>query len=287
MRTKKLYKACKGRRDFPAGSDKKGVSRRDWLKGLLGGLCMAATSGGICSCECLKGRDRKAQLKDFWKRVDEIHAGELVKSLIGAARAQVAYSGSLAESERSVIFQGSEAGKGHRRRAEEHFQKRTEELVKAKTALARFESKIDEKGRKDFKEFLSSRGTGSIKADLREFAVMRLKESPNIMPKDAKMAMEKLNEGLDLIGRLGSFEDAVQLLNKRLDTSIEKKFGNPGLGRDLCILVLVLSSMYVVLIILAVIVYALICAITLGLLCKQLDLQDILDDMIDDICGPA
>jgi len=280
-----VYKHRKRSRDFPVRSNEGDISRRDWLKGVMGGLCALATSGGISSCACLK-RDRpKARLKDFWKRVDEIHARELVDSVISAGKAQVEYSRSLAESERAVIFLGSDAGKEHRWRAEEQFRKRTEELLNAKTALTRFVSKVDKGPRRLFNEFLSARGVASLKADAREFVVKRLSVATSIMPDDAKMAMQKLDKGLDSIGQLRSFEDAVKLFDERLDASIEKKFGNPGIGRGLCILLLILSSMILLMIILAVVIYALICALTLGLLCHQLDLQDVLDDMIDDICG--
>jgi hypothetical protein len=281
-----VYKDGKEKGDFPVRRDEGNISRRNLFKGVVGGLCMLATSGVIHSCACLKRHGLKTRLKDFWKRVDEIHARDLVDSVISAGRAQVEYSRSLAESERAVILLGSDAGKEHHWRAEEHFRKRTEELRNAKTALARLASRVDKDRRTRFNEFLSDRGIASLKANAREFVVERLSIATNIMPDDAKKAMQKLDKNLDSIGRLRSFEDVIQLLDQRLDALTEKKFANPGISRGLCILILLLTSMFIVLLIVAILVFVLVCALTFGLLCQQLDLNDILDDVIDDICGP-
>lgn len=287
MKKINVYKHRKENRDYPIKSDKGNISRRDWLKGALGGLSMLATSGGIYSCACLKRRGPKSLLEEFWKRVDEIQARDLMDSIIKAGRANLEYSHSLAESERAVILLGIDAGKEQRSRAEEHFRKRTEELRNAKTALARLVSKIDKDGQTRFNEFLSDRGVASLKAEARSFVVKRLIMETSIMPDDAKGAMKKLDKNLESIGLLRSFEDVTQFLDQHLDALIEKKFGNPGISRGICILILVLTSMYMVLIIFAILVLVLVCILTLGFACDKLNLQDILDGMIDNICGSS
>lgn len=287
MKKINAYKQRNENNDYPVGSDEGNISRRDWLKGVLGGLSMLAASGGIYSCACLKRQGPKSLLKEFWKRVDEIHARDLMDSIINAGRANIEYSHSLAESERAVILLGSDAGKEQRLRAEESFRKRTEELRHAKTALDQLVNRIDKDGRTRFKEFLSDRGIASLKADGRDFVVKRLIIETSIMPDDAKKAMKNLDKNLESMGRLRTFEDVTQLLDQHLDVLIEKDFGNPGVSRGLCILILLLTSMYMLLIILAVLVLVLVCILTLGFACDRLNLQDILDDMIDNICGSS
>lgn len=287
MKKINVYKHRKENHGYPIKSNKENLSRRDWLRRVLGGLGMLATSGGIYSCACLKRHGPKSLLREFWKRVDEIHARDLMDSIIKAGRANFEYSHSLAESERAVILLGGGAGKEQRSRAEEYFRKRTKELLNARKALARLMSRIDKDRQTRFNEFLSDRGVASLKADARDFVIKRLIIETSIMPKDAKEAMKKLDKSLNSIGRLRSFEDVTQFLDQHLDALIEKEFGNPGISRGICILILVLTSMYVVLIVVAVLVLVLVCILTLGLAWDQLNLQDILDDMIENICGSS
>ena len=287
MKTNAVYKQEKKRPEFLLTNAEGNISRRDWFKRVVGVIGLLALGEGVSSCGIFKRIETRRRLKDFWKRVDEIQAGNLVDSVIRASKAQIEYSNWFAESERAVALQGSEVGKEERKRAEEFFQKRTEELRNAKTALARLVSKIDKSTRTDFNKALNDLGADSLKADAREFAINRLVSGIGIVPDDATEAMQKLDSNLEPIAGLRSFEDVTQLLDQRLDDLIDKKFGNPGIARGLCILLLVITSMYIILIVLAVLVLVLVCIITLGFACDSIDLQDIVDDMINDICGPA
>ncbi len=278
MKKETIRKQCKETREG-------NISRRDWLKGLLGGLGALAAGGSFYSCPPPPPPGPKPQLREFWKRVDQIKARALVNSAVSAARAQVGYSRSLGQSERADILMGKDAGKEMHTKSVEHFEARTEALRKVKTALADLAGRIDSKGQKRFTEFLNARGISSFTEDARKFAVRKLIPEVGIMPEDVKKAITRLDENLHSIERLSSFEDVVQFLDQHVDSLLEKKFGNPGMSSGLCILILLLSSIYIVLIMVAVLVYVLVCVLTLGLACQDLSLQEILDDMIADACG--
>jgi hypothetical protein len=262
------------------------VNRRDLLKVISGTMGFLALAGLNYSCICKKKIKRKPDLIKFWKEAEKIEADELVKSAIKAAKAQVGYSKHFTASKRAIAIKGEEYGKEELEKAKEQFDIRTAELKNTKITLERFVSKIEKNKLQQFNEYIREKSMAPFTKEIKDFTVKRLVGESNILPEEAKKGMDILNTNLDKVAELKSFDEMTQYLSQHIDHLIDKKFGNPGLARGLCILLLVLSSMYLVLIIIAVMVYALICVFTLGYACKTLTLEDVLNDMIDNICGP-
>lgn len=272
MENKELLKKRKEKR----------ISRREILKGGVGGLGILLFGSSLPSCVTLR---KKSLLAEFWKRADQIGAGDLLDSVLSASRAQVEYSRALAASERIAALLGEDAGKAERSKAQEYFNKRTRELQNAKTALNRLANRMTKEEKMRFDKYLNARGMNIITAEGRRVAINRL-VAADLMPNEAKEAVQKLDKNLAPVSRLQSFDDLATCLDRQLDSHMSKKFGNPGAGRGLCILLLLLSSIYLVLVIVAILVWVLVCIFTLGFACESVTAEDILNDMIDNACGP-
>lgn len=257
------------------------LTRRDLLKKIAGGMGILVLSGGFSSC---LSRRQQTRVQQFWRQVDKIQIDNLVESVISAARAQIDYKVAFTASQRTDALLGADAGKEQRYKAEELFKKRALELRNAKEALARINNRVSKDDRERFDEYLNARGIAPLIADARRVAVRRL-VAADIMPSEAKEALLTLDRNLGPLGKLRSFDELVQYLDRQLDVQIGKKLGNPGVLRGLCILLLVLSSMLIVLLVAAILVWVLVCILTLGFACEKVTVEEIFNDMIDDICG--
>ncbi|MGD2184997.1 MAG: hypothetical protein PVI71_02670 [Desulfobacterales bacterium] len=227
---------------------------------------------------------KQPTLKEFWQGVNEVQASDLVASVIIAARAQTDYSRAFSAAERASSILGGDAGSEQRMKAEAAFKKRTRELGNAKALLASLKQGMSADNKAKFDKYLKDRDINIIMADARRAAVEQV-VAADILPSEAKRAVDKLDKNLKSAVNLQSFDGLVQYLDQQLDAQLGKRFGNPGGSEGLCILILLLTSMYIVLLLVAVLVWVMVCILTLGFACQSVTLEDILNDMIDDICA--
>lgn len=110
----------------------------------------------------------------------------------------------------------------------------------------------------------------------RRTATLGLLEA-DLSPEDARQTIKSLDGRFNAITKLSSFEKLDAYMNQHLEELINKRFGNPSATQGLCVLILVITSVFAV----RVLVVALICALTLGLGCRGL-----LQRLIDRACPP-
>jgi hypothetical protein len=211
-----------------------------------------------------------------WKAIDDIHARALVSSGIGAARAQVEYSRAQNAARRSEALIGKDAGREHAYRAELHFRSRREQLQQVKHAYTQFVAGLDKNQKKHISDFLRAGGLKELSADARGTVTLGLLDA-DLSPEDARQTLKSLDSRLKAMARLSSFDKLNDYMNTHLEELIGKRFGNPSATQGLCVLILVITSVFAVLVLIA----ALICALTLGLGCSGL-----LQRMIDQACPP-
>lgn len=211
----------------------------------------------------------------FYKRVYDIEAQELVNSAINAAREQVQYAQAINASRvATILLERKNAGRAYELKAETHYRTRNSHLRSMGLHLASFIEGIEEKQGKAVTEFLGSEGLVELAAHGRRKVVLRLMDS-NIEPKEAQKARTQLDAMSETARTLTSIKEIEGYLKQRIDEMTEKKMGNPD-PNPWCVLGLLFTSMYMILVIIA----ALICALTFGLAC-----EGILDQMVEQACG--
>ena len=211
----------------------------------------------------------------FYKRVYDIEAQELVNSAINAAREQVQYARAINASRvATILLARRNAGRANELKAETHFRARNSHLRSMGLHLASFIEGIDEKRGEAVTEFLKSEGLVELAAHGRRKVVLRLMDS-DMEPKEARKARAQLDAMSETVRTLTSINEIDDYLRQRIGEMTEKKMGNPD-PNPWCVLGLLLTSMYIMLIIIA----ALICALTFGLAC-----EGILDQMLEQACG--
>lgn len=216
--------------------------------------------------------------EQFLQRVDEANARELVFSAISAAKEQVQYARALNAARRAVILlRKRNAGRIHELEAKMHYQNRNSQLRYVKHSFAKLLKDINENQEKRCAEFFSRGGLNEVAAYARQTVILRLLNS-DIKPAEARRALRELDTTLGKLKGLTSLTEIDNYLQQHLDELIEKKMGNPGLFRGLCVFLLVLTSLFAILVLIA----ALICAFTFGLVCEGL-----LDRLIDQSCGSS
>ncbi len=205
----------------------------------------------MCTCHDIEG-------KQFWDRVEEADARDLVLAVVGAAKDQFAYSRALQASKRSVVLLGRGAGREHRLKAETHFRSRTSQLRAAKQLLPAFLEGFDDRRRKEATEFFRRDGVQDLVAHAKRTAVLALLDS-DIRPEDARKASRALEAALEEIEGLTSVEEMGRYLHGHLDDLIGREMGNPALS-FWCIFLLIITSLFALLVVLA----AFICAVFAG-----------------------
>jgi hypothetical protein len=212
--------------------------------------------------------------KIFWKQVDEINARELVVSVIGAAKTQVDYSRAANASKLAAILLGQEAGRRHQLEAELKYKRRNSQLQQTKQWLTKLAEGVDEKQKSRFAEFCSRNALTELADYARQRAVMVLLDSETA-PADARRAVDQLNSRLEELDNLKTLQEVNDYLQRHLDVLIQKEIGNPD-PDPLCVLVLLLTSVYLMLIVIA----AIVCALSFGLAC-----EDIMDSLLEQTCS--
>jgi len=209
----------------------------------------------------------------LWKRADSAKARDLVESALKAAKAQVSSQRAINAAQRSAILLGDGSEKEYHKQAETQYAARTAALQKTKQALAAFVKSNGDAGKRNFTEFAAKGGMNEFVEHARKSTTAALLHS-DISPDEARSAKKALDDRLGKLQEMKSFEDVTSYLDKHLDELIEHKMSEAD-PNGLCVLLLLLTSLYVVLILIAV----LICVFTLGLGC-----QGILDQLIAQAC---
>ncbi len=254
-----------------------GFNRRLWLKNCLTGLgAIALGADAFALCVGSEQSHTRCTSDELWKRIDDAQARDLVVNAIGAARAQVEYSRSTSAARRAAALLGPGSGREQEARAQVHFGARAAYLRSLKQALARFTGTTDEGRAKRVAEFITSGGLRELVSQARQEGILRLLDS-DLSPEEAQNAVKSLDATLSKIEGLKSFQDLAQYFDRHLDELLAKKIGNPSIPQGLCILILVITSLFAVLVVIAVLV----CALTLGLAC-----QGVLQQLLDNACPP-
>lgn len=212
--------------------------------------------------------------EDFWRRVDRADARELVTTAIGAARAHVAYGRALSAARRADVLLGKGKAGAHELEAEAEFQSRNSQLRRVKQLYGKQVDEMDADRKKRCEGFFAGGGLGDLAASAKQAAVIHLL-AVEVPPEELKNAAAQLDDSVRTLGKLPTFEEVNKYVNNHIDELVAKKFGNPSVN-PWCVLLLVFSSLFALLAVLA----ALICALTFGLAC-----QKIFDSLIASICG--
>jgi hypothetical protein len=199
----------------------------------------------------------------MWESVDRVNAGELVEGVIAAAQAQVDYSRAQNAARRYEVLLGKN-GARTRIPSRALLRPRVEQLKNVKQSYAQFVSGLGKDQKNQVSRFIRGGGLKELADNARRTAVLSLLDE-DLSPEEAQKTMKSLEATLGKIARLSSFDKFNQYLDSHLDELIAKKFGNPSAFHGLCILILIITSVFAVLVLIA----ALICALTLGLACQD------------------
>lgn len=250
------------------------LDRRDCVKRVLAGITILA-SETVSLPAFPQGKESTGlpPAGDFWKQVDAVQGRDLVASAIAAARAQIESQRAMNMSQRAAVLLGPSAVQEHVKRAEERFQARTAALEKTKQALAQFVKHAGSSGERRFADFMHKGGLKELAAHARESSLHALLNS-DVSPQEAQSAVKALDDRLAAIQQLSSFRDAVSRLDQHLDDLITRKMPADD-PNGLCVLILLITSIFMVLLIVAL----LICIFSLGFACKG-----VLDNLLAQAC---
>jgi len=212
--------------------------------------------------------------KEFWNFIDNRDLKELTRSVFRAAKNQFRYSVELNKSKRAELLFGENAGKKYLIKAQIRFQKRETNLQFAKYSVGNLLRNISENQKKQIGNFFAQDDFKKFIKYSENTINLRLLKS-NMTVDNTKEAINHMNSTLGTLEKINSLDGLSSYLNKHLSDLIEKKMHNPG-PNPFCVLGLIITSILVILIIIA----ALICAFTFGLVC-----EGVLDTLIDQVCS--
>ncbi len=255
------------------------LSRRACMKAMLGSVAAAAanpTFGAVPQTVPQKEQPpAHVGAPEFWKRVDAIKARDLVQNAIRAAQAQVKSRRAVNTSKRASVLLGGAAGEEFRKQARVSHDARTAALQKAKQALAEFVKGAGSSGEKRFAEFVNAGRLQEVTKHARESSIQAILHS-DASPAEAQTALKALDERLAKIGGLKSFADLTAYLDGHFDELIARKLSDEQEDQNgLCVLILIITSVFAVLVVVA----AIICIFTLGAGC-----QGLLNQLLDQAC---
>lgn len=253
----------------------KQLSRRQCAKQLLTSLAvLAAAPVSLPALEEDEKRSSRPAARDLFKRASEAKAQALLESALKAGREEVASQREVNASKRAAILLSPEAGKEHVQRAQMHYQARTEALRSTKQELAKFVQVQGASGEQRFKQFGARDNLAEFTKHVRQSAIQSLMNS-DISPQEAQEAVKALDDRLNKVKALGSFRDLTSYFDQHLDELIARKMPEAD-PNGFCVLILILSSLYVIAVLTAVII----CSFSPGSDCGQL-----LNQIIASICG--
>lgn len=248
--------------------------RRTWMKSAIAGMSMLALPRlATAEDEDEKHPRSHAGTDEFWKQLEEIHARDLAGSAVQAARAEVQHQRSLTAAKRASVLLGGDAGREHMFRAQMEYDTRTGYLRRTKQALAQFVKNTDEARSRQFASFVQQGGIRDTTAHARQLAIWMMLNS-DLSPEQAQAGLKAMDANLGRVQGLKSLQEVTAYLDHHLDELIGRKMGEVD-PNGLCVLILILTSIFLALVLIAV----LICAFTFGLGC-----QGILDQLIANAC---
>lgn len=213
--------------------------------------------------------------EQFLKGVKEKNARELVLAAIGAAREHIEYARMLNAARRAdILLDQKGAGRVHELAAKKHYQSRNSQLRSTKVLLAKFLEANRESMEKRWEEFTRTDGPKEMAANTKRSMILRLIDS-RLSPEETERAAKQLETTLMAVQKLKSVKEIDNYLQQHIDEVLAKKMGNPGSVSGWCLLLLLISSLFMVLYVIAL----LICILSLGLLC-----EGILDQMLKNAC---
>lgn len=215
-------------------------------------------------CDC-------ANTEQFWRQVDEAHGRALVTSAISAARAQVEYIRALGTARRATVLLGANASREYEVQAEMHQRTRNLHLRDTKHAFEQFATQLDENGQQRVAAALQADRLSVLTEHLRQSITLSLLHS-DISPDDAQKALSALDRVHATLAELTSWQGIRDYLNRHLDELQTQPVVETSNG--LCVLGLLLSSVLVVLALIALLV-------CLGF---QGCANQVLDQMINQVC---
>ncbi len=217
---------------------------------------------GMCGCGQLP-----------WSGGDDGQFRPMATHAVAAARSQVAHSRAMSASRRAQALIGDGAGGESAWAAQQHARSRAASLEHFGAALAEFTAAADEARVSRADGLIAAGAIRELAASARHTVTARLLAS-DISPDQAAAAAAALNQRMDDLASIGSFGQLTEFLGRHLDNLSAGPYDGP-LQSDLCILILLLSSVLLVLALLA----AIICIFTLGAGCSE-----ILDQLIAQAC---
>lgn len=207
-------------------------------------------------------------------RAAEAGAWGLVVSAANAAKAHVAYSRAWDSAQRAEILIGAGAGQERTWMARQHFRSRTTSLQHLGSAVEAFRASM-EPGRVSRADELIAQGSVTeLLASARHWAVAQLLDS-DVSAGMAGEALSALDQRMEEITAASSAGQLTELLARYVAGHITRTFEEAAQESGLCEIILILSSVFAVLVVVA----AIICIFTLGLGCN-----DILNQLLAQAC---
>jgi hypothetical protein len=232
----------------------KTLDRRDCIK-MMSGLLLTATGGmalPLAAQQTKPGPKGGATKGGYWKEIDQAGARDLVQNAIKAARAEVQAQREVNASKRAEVLMGADAAKEHTARASTHYEARTAALRATKDSFAHFVRTGAESKNKRFAAFAGKGGLKELARQARQTSIQAMLNS-DISPQEAQAAVKALDERLAKVQSLNSFQEASSYLDQHLDELIARKMPEED-PNGLCVLILILASIFVVFVIIAALV---------------------------------
>jgi hypothetical protein len=132
----------------------------------------------------------------------------------------------------------------------------------------------EETQRTEIESFLRDGGLQRFVASARQLMVLQLLAA-DINADEAERALQSLDESTKTLGEITSVDDLRAYFVRHIDELLGKRLGNPS-PNGFCILLLLLTSLYALFVVIAVII----CIVTFGLVC-----EGVLEALIEDACG--
>jgi hypothetical protein len=209
-------------------------------------------------------------------RASEVNALGLVVHATEAAKSHVAYSRALGSSRRAEVLIGEGAGRERAWMAEQYFASRTSSLRHLAQALEDFRESADPSRVSRADELIEQGAVAEVLVLARSSAVAALVDS-DVSPDTAISAMTALDQRMEEIRSAASFGQLTELAARYTQEHVARTYEEAAQDNSLCMVILILSSLYVALIAYAIVFYI----ILLGLV----PLNEILDGLISSVCS--
>ena len=215
--------------------------------------------------------------EQFLKQIEEAQAEEVVISVLKAVNEHMMYAKAQSTAERTaILLKKRKVGQVHQLQAQLHYEKRNSQLRYTKKAFAELFNGMAERKKKNIDKKLNEGALTKLAIYGKKKMVLELLNS-DIRPLEARRAIKKLDDTIETTKELKSLKQLDTYVQKHLDEVVTKKIGNPTTN-GLCLLLLLLTSLFLVLMVVALVI----CIATLGFFCDE-----ILDSLIRNACGSS